>query len=79
MSLLLHCGRYKFQFTDEKTRPLAVKIGAITGSRLKNRLASSLSAVLVAALNGENILRIHDVTETVYALAVSNAVTKQTK
>lgn len=51
-------------------------IGAITGKSVENRLAGSLSAALVAASNGAHILRVHDVAETVDALAVWNAVTK---
>lgn len=48
-------------------------IGAITGKPVENRLAGSLSAALVAASNGAHILRVHDVAETVDALAVWNA------
>ena len=51
-------------------------IGAITGKPVENRLAGSLSAALVAASNGAHILRVHDVAETVDALAVWNASTK---
>lgn len=51
-------------------------IGAITGKSVENRLAGSLSAALVAASNGAHILRVHDVAETVDALAVWNAATK---
>ena len=51
-------------------------IGAITGKPVENRLAGSLSAALLAASNGAHILRVHDVAETVDALAVWNATTK---
>lgn len=51
-------------------------IGAITGKPVENRLAGSLSAALLAASNGAHILRVHDVAETVDALAVWNAATK---
>jgi len=51
-------------------------IGAITGKSVENRLAGSLSAALLAASNGAHILRVHDVAETVDALAVWNAATK---
>lgn len=51
-------------------------IGTITGKSVENRLAGSLSAALVAASNGAHILRVHDIAETVDALAVWNAATK---
>jgi dihydropteroate synthase len=51
-------------------------IGTITGKSVENRLAGSLSAALVAASNGAHILRVHDVAETVDALAVWYATTK---
>lgn len=51
-------------------------IGTLTGKSVENRLAGSLSAALVAASNGAHILRVHDVAETVDALAVWNATTK---
>ena len=51
-------------------------IGTITGRSVEHRLAGSLSAAMVAASNGANILRVHDVIETVDALAVWNAITK---
>ena len=51
-------------------------IGAMTGRPVENRLAGSLSAAMVAASNGANILRVHDVIETVDALAVWHVTTK---
>lgn len=51
-------------------------IGAITGKPVENRLAGSLSAALAAASNGAHIIRVHDVAETVDALAVWIATTK---
>lgn len=50
-------------------------IGAMTGKPVEDRLAGSLSAALIAASNGAHILRVHDVAETVDALAVWKATT----
>ncbi|MFI4888275.1 MAG: dihydropteroate synthase [Burkholderiales bacterium] len=49
-------------------------IGAITGRDVGDRLAGSIAAALAAALRGARILRVHDVRETVDALAVWSAV-----
>jgi dihydropteroate synthase len=45
-------------------------IGAITGRPVEARLAGSLAAALFAAAQGAQILRVHDVAETVDALKV---------
>ena len=45
-------------------------IGTITGREVGDRLAGSIAAALAAALRGARILRVHDVRETVDALAV---------
>ena len=45
-------------------------IGAITGRGPHDRLAASLAAALVAIARGARIVRVHDVRETVDALAV---------
>jgi dihydropteroate synthase len=45
-------------------------IGALTGRAEGERLAGSLAAAVVAAINGARIIRAHDVRETVDALAV---------
>jgi len=49
-------------------------LGAITGRDADERLAASIAAALAAAARGARILRVHDVRETVDALAVWNAV-----
>jgi dihydropteroate synthase len=49
-------------------------IGAITGRDVKDRLAGSLAAALVAADHDASILRVHDVKETVDALCVARAI-----
>ncbi len=48
-------------------------LGAVTGKPVEQRLAGSLAGVLVAASNGADIVRVHDVSETVDALKVWRA------
>lgn len=45
-------------------------IGSVTGTEVQDRLAGSLSAAVIAALNGADIIRVHDVLETKQALTV---------
>lgn len=52
-------------------------LGAITGKPVEQRLAASIAAALVASANGASILRVHDVGETVDALAVWQALYPQ--
>jgi dihydropteroate synthase len=49
-------------------------IGAITGRTVDERLAGSLAAAMVAAMQGARIVRVHDVAHTVDALKVWQAV-----
>lgn len=49
-------------------------LGAITHRDVGDRLAASIAAALAAAQRGARILRVHDVRETVDALAVWNAI-----
>lgn len=48
-------------------------IGQITGKPVEQRMAGSVGAALVAAMNGARIVRVHDVAETVDALKVWDA------
>jgi len=48
-------------------------LGAVTGKPVEQRLAGSLAAVVVAALQGAQVLRVHDVAETIDALRVVQA------
>ncbi len=49
-------------------------IGALTGEKLAvNRSAGSVGGALYAALHGVHIVRVHDVKDTVSALAVATA------
>lgn len=48
-------------------------VGAITGQPVERRLAGSLAAALVAVANGARIVRVHDVAETIDAIAVWQA------
>jgi dihydropteroate synthase len=49
-------------------------IGAISGRDVKHRQVASSAAALIAAQNGASLLRVHDVAETVDALAVLRTV-----
>ncbi|MEO8143189.1 MAG: dihydropteroate synthase [Betaproteobacteria bacterium] len=51
-------------------------LGAITGRPVTERLAASLAAALLAVQHGATILRVHDVGETLDALAVMQALGK---
>nr|WP_243443142.1 dihydropteroate synthase [Herbaspirillum sp. B39] len=48
-------------------------IGAVTGKPLERRMAGSIGAALAAAQQGAMIIRVHDVAETVDALAMWQA------
>jgi dihydropteroate synthase len=48
-------------------------VGAITGKPVEQRLAGSIAAALAAVTQGAQILRVHDVAETVDALKVWQA------
>ncbi|MFT4242782.1 MAG: dihydropteroate synthase [Acidovorax sp.] len=48
-------------------------LGAVTGLAVDDRLAPSVAAVVLAVERGARIVRVHDVRETVAALAVWNA------
>jgi len=48
-------------------------LGRITGQPVRERLAASLAAALVAAQRGAHVLRVHDVAATVQALQVWRA------
>ncbi len=53
-------------------------IGALTGrARAQDRLGGSLSAAVIAALKGANVIRTHEVEATVDALAVATHVLQQ--
>lgn len=49
-------------------------IGALTGRDVDARLAGSIAAALAAAVRGARLLRVHDVRDTVDALAVLGAI-----
>ncbi|MCC5855917.1 MAG: dihydropteroate synthase [Idiomarina sp.] len=48
-------------------------LGHVTGRAVDERLAASLAAAVIAALKGAQIIRVHDVAETVDALKVVTA------
>ena len=45
-------------------------IGLITGAEIEQRLPGSLAIAMIAAQRGADIIRVHDVAETVQALSV---------
>lgn len=49
-------------------------LGHITGKEVEGRMAASVSAAVISAMNGASIIRVHDVSETVDALKVVQAV-----
>lgn len=48
-------------------------LGQLTGRETEDRLAASLAGAMIAAINGAQILRVHDVAETVDALKILQA------
>jgi dihydropteroate synthase len=53
-------------------------IGKITGKDTNDRVAPSIAAAIMAADRGANIIRVHDVAETVDALKLWEAINTQT-
>jgi dihydropteroate synthase len=53
-------------------------LGALTGQDVDDRMAASLSAAVIAVMNGAHIVRSHDVKETVDALRIAGAVMEAT-
>ena len=49
-------------------------LGALTGKAVNERLASGIAAAVLAVAHGANIVRTHDVAETVDALKITQAV-----
>ncbi len=49
-------------------------LGALTGRDVEERLPASVAAAVVAVINGADIVRVHDVAETVDALKIVQAV-----
>ena len=52
-------------------------IGELTGQPVENRLAGSISAAVLGAMRGADMLRVHDVAATRDALAVADGVFRQ--
>ncbi|MCK5251547.1 MAG: dihydropteroate synthase, partial [Thermoplasmata archaeon] len=50
-------------------------IGQVSGGDVDDRLAGSVAAAVVAVLGGADIVRVHDVAETVQAVRVAHAIT----
>ena len=49
-------------------------LGVLTGREIDERMPASLAAAVIAVTNGADIVRVHDVRETVDALRVAQAV-----
>jgi dihydropteroate synthase len=49
-------------------------IGLVTGAEVDDRLAGSIAAAVMAVLGGADIVRVHDVAETVQAVRMAHAV-----
>jgi dihydropteroate synthase len=49
-------------------------LGELTGQDVENRMAASISAAAIAVINGAQIVRVHDVRETMDALRIVSAV-----
>ena len=49
-------------------------LGEITGRDINDRLSASIAAAVIGVLNGANIVRAHDVKETVDALKITSKV-----
>jgi dihydropteroate synthase len=45
-------------------------IGGLTGADVEHRMPGSIAAAVAAVLNGADMVRVHDVVQTVQALAV---------
>jgi dihydropteroate synthase len=75
LALLRHLGQLQVELEVPVLAGISRKsmIGAITGKPVEARLAGSLAAALFAAAQGAQILRVHDVAETVDALKVWQA------
>ncbi|QDP01573.1 dihydropteroate synthase [Thalassotalea sp. PS06] len=54
-------------------------IGHLLNREVEERLAGSLSAAVIAAINGAGIIRVHDVKETVDAIKVLNATQRESR
>jgi dihydropteroate synthase len=77
LSLLKHLAQF-----SELGHPVLVgmsrksMIGLVTGKEVTQRLAGSIAVATIAALNGAQIIRVHDVAATVDALKMVEAVTQ---
>jgi dihydropteroate synthase len=64
----------------ELGRPLVIGasrksfIGKVDGSTVDERIGGSLASAVIAAAEGADVLRVHDVAETAQALAVTSAI-----
>jgi dihydropteroate synthase len=76
--LLRHLGQLQSKLNLPLLAGLSRKsmLGSITGKPVEARLAGSLAAALAAAAQGAQIIRVHDVAETVDALNVWQAATE---
>ena len=81
LALLRHLGQLQAELDLPVLAGISRKsmIGGITGKPVEARLAGSLAAALFATAQGAQILRVHDVAETVDALKVWQAASDNNK
>lgn len=81
LELLRHLGQIQQELGLPVLAGMSRKsmIGGITGKAVEGRLAGSLAAALAATMQGAQILRVHDVAETIDALKVWQATTLNNK
>jgi len=80
LTLLKHQKLFSERFSLPVLAGLSRKsmLGTITGKAVESRLAASLGAALTAVAHGAQIVRVHDVAETIDALKVWTEVSRST-
>ncbi len=75
LQILRHLGTFKALGCPILVGPSRKSfIGEITGLPVRQRLSGTIAAVAIAALNGANIVRVHDVKECRQALQIVDAI-----
>jgi len=75
LQILKHLGEFKSLGCPILVGPSRKSfIGMITGLSVKERLDGTLAAIIVAVMNGANMVRVHDVNECKRAVQVADAI-----